>query len=176
MRSTNGKKPAKDRLPLKRATIAEKEERVLQTMKLVVEGRSTSEIKQWFRDELDLQFNQALRYLRLARERLAEENGLGDDFTLQDMKVQHYEMAMAVARDKEGEETKDRLAALKHAGSIYGVQAPRKIAQTTPDGKSTYNTAREAVKDLSVEELHVLKKVRDKCRDLAAGRSKAAGN
>ena len=136
MRSTNGKKPARNKLPLKRATIAEKEERILQTMKLVVQGSSTSEIKQWFRVELDIQFNQALRYLRLARERLAEDTGLTEEFTLDDMKVQHY--AIAMRKFRESKEAKDQLAALKHAGAIYGVTAHATVAPTTPDGKQSY--------------------------------------
>jgi len=41
---------------------------------------------------------------------------------------------MRIAHEDSGEETSDRLAALKHAGAIYGVVAPKKIAPTTPDG------------------------------------------
>ena len=80
----------------KRATSAEKEERVLETMKLVIKGCSTSDVKRWFREEHGISWGHALRYLRIARERLAAETGLTDDFTLNDMKIQHYAIAMRI--------------------------------------------------------------------------------
>jgi len=162
MRSANGIPRTNDKLPLKRATDAEKEERILETMKLVIKGCSTSDIKRWFREEHGISWGHALRYLRIARERLAADTGLSDDFTLNDMKVQHYAMAMKVAHADSGEDAKDRLAALKHAGSIYGVQTPTKIAPTTPDGKQSYSPVKEALRQLSVPELEVLQKVRDR--------------
>ena len=55
-----------------------------------------------------------------------------------------------------------QLAALKHAGSIYGVQTPTKIAPTTPDGKQSYSPIKEALRLLSVPELEVLQKVRER--------------
>jgi len=119
-------KTTRNKLPLKRATDAEKEERILETMKLVIKGCSTSDIKRWFREEHGISWGHALRYLRIARERLAADTGLSDDFTLNDMKVQHYAMAMTIAQDA-SELTRDRLAALKHAGAIYGVNAPTRI-------------------------------------------------
>ena len=110
----------------KRATSAEKEDRILETMKLVIKGCSTSDVKKWFREEHDISWGHALRYLRFAREKLAAETGLSDDFTLNDMKVQHYAIAMRIVRDADAS-TRDRLAALKHAGAIYGVNAPTRI-------------------------------------------------
>ena len=109
----------------KRATSADKEERILETMKLVIKGCSTSDVKRWFREEHGISWGHALRYLRLARERLAAETGLSDDFTLNDMKIQHYAIAMREVRT--GATSRDRLAALKHAGAIYGVNAPTRI-------------------------------------------------
>ena len=160
MRSTNGKKPARNKLPLKRATEAEKEERTLETMVLVVQGETTAGIKEFFRTVHDISWSHALRYLRIARDRLRDENGLTDEFTLEDMKVQHY--AIAMRKFRECEDDKDQLAALKHAGSIYGVQTPTKIAPTTPDGKQSYSPVKEALRLLSVPELEVLQKVRDR--------------
>ena len=130
MRSTNGMKTTRNKLPLKRATEAEKEERILETMMLAVQGETTAGIKEFFRTVHDISWSHALRYLRIARDRLRDENGLTDEFTLEDMKVQHYAIAMRKVR--ECEEDKDQLAALKHAGSIYSVQTPTKIAPTTP--------------------------------------------
>jgi hypothetical protein len=153
-------KPARNKLPFKRATDAEKEERIVQTMKLVIMGYSTADVKQWFREEHGISWGHALRYLRIARERLAAETGLSDDFTLNDMKVQHYAMAMKVAHADSGEDAKDRLAALKHAGSIYGVQAPQKIAPTSPDGQTPYIQASlEALRTMTVDELRLMSEV-----------------
>ena len=179
MRSTNGRKPTKNKLPLKRATGAEKEERIAQTMRLVIIGNSTADVKQWFRDTLEIQWCQALRYLRLARARLAAETGLSDEFTLDDMKRQHYTMAMRIAREDSGEEAKDRLAALKHAGAIYGVVAPKKIAPTTPDGTQPYEAnkvAETALRGLSVEELRILKKVKERMTAIAEGEKSPDAN
>ncbi len=138
-------------------------------MKLVVEGKREGQIKDELCGAYGIGGWQAGRYLRLARDRLAEEHRLGPDFDMDAFRALHYAHAMSIFQ--ESKDDKARVQALKHAGSIYGVQAPTKIAPTTPDGKSTYNTAREAVKDMSVEELRVLRKVRDRIRDLAAGRS-----
>ena len=95
----------------KRATFAEMEQRILTTMRMVILGLDTIDIKMYFRVELGIQWHQALRYLRLARARLAEETGLTEEFTIDDMKRQHYAMAMRAAR--KSPEAKDRLEALK---------------------------------------------------------------
>lgn len=172
MRSTNGKKPDEDTPPLKRATAAEKEARVVQAMKLVIEGNSTSQIKQWFRDELDIQFNQALRYLRLARERLAEDDGLGPDFTLEDMRVQHYAIAMNVVATST--DNRERLAALKLAGAMYGLDAPIKVAPTNPAGDKPYALEVEKLKKLPVEDLRALDAIRKRFAGLAQGNGNGA--
>ena len=149
----------------KKATKAEKEQRIQRAMMLIVQGCPKSEIKKAFRDAWGLGWYQIERYISYARERLAEETGLTDEFTLDDMKRQHYAMAIRIAREDSGYEAKDRLAALKHAGAIYGVLAPKKIAPTTPYGTQPYElkvAAETALRGLSVEELRILKKVKQR--------------
>ena len=173
MRSTNGlngTRTSEGHGDGKRATRAEKEQRIVLAMTMIIQGYTKSDIKGTFRTKWGVGGYQTERYLRLARERLAEEDGLGPDFTLEDMRVQHYAMAMAIARSDSGASTRDRIAALKLAGSMYGIGSHHQTAPTDPAGHSR-DFAREAVKDLSVEELRVLRKVRDRIRDLAAGRS-----
>ena len=159
-RQTRAKTAKGKATPQKHATVAEVEDRVMQTMMLVVQGETTAGIKEFFRTVHDISWSHALRYLRIARDRLRDENGLTDEFTLEDMEVQHY--AISMRKFRECEDDKDQLAALKHAGSIYGVQAPTKIAPTTPDGKHSYSPVKEALRLLSVPELEVLQKVRDR--------------
>ena len=50
--------------------------------------------------------------------------------------------------------------------TLLGLDAPMRIAPTTPDGKEPY---RMAVEHLSVDELRLLKKLRDRSRAIAAG-------
>ena len=99
-------------------------------------------------------------------------DGLGDDCTLEDLKVQHYCMAMKIASNRKVA-TRDRLASLIHAGDIYGVKAPRATAPTQPvveKPKPYNNNVREiALKELSIEELRVMKKLRDRIREIENG-------
>jgi len=146
----------------KKATKAEKEQRIQRAMVMIAQGCPKSEIKKAFRDAWGLGWYQIERYISYALARLAEETGLTVEFTLDDLKRQHYTMAMRIARADSGEETKDRIVALKHAGAIYEVLAPRKEAPTTPEGTKPHElkiAAEEAVRDLSVEELRILKMV-----------------
>ncbi len=175
MRSTNGlngTRTSEGHGEGKRATRAEKEQRIVLAMTMIIQGFAKSEIKSTFRTKWGVGGYQTERYLRLARERLAADTGLSDDFTLNDMKVQHYAVAMSIVRNSE--EDKDRLAALKHAGSIYGVQAPMKIAPTTPDGKLPYSATKEALRELSVPELEILQKVRERVNTITAARGSSA--
>ena len=60
------------------------------------------------------------------------------------------------------------------AGEIYGVYAPTKIAPTDPSGKLPFGGVPDAIREaayreMSVDELKVLKKARDRIRELAAG-------
>jgi len=154
----------------KRATAIEVEERIVLAQWMIVRGDSTAEIKRTFLGRFDIARTQTLRYLRAARERLRDENGLSEDFTLDDMKAQHYAMAMKIAKDP-AEETKDRLAALKHAGNIYGVCAPKKIAQTNAAGDDPSGSlAIEALRELTLEELLILQKAKNRMQELARGR------
>jgi hypothetical protein len=170
-RKSQAKTPEGLANPHPRATEAEVEDRVLATMKLVIEGKSTTDIKSHFRREHEIQWCHALRYLRLARERLREETGLTDEFTIQDMRVQHYAAAMNKFRTYT--EPKDQMVALKHAGAIYGVAAPTKVAPTTPDGDKSYQSAemtKAALRLCTVEELEVLAKVRERIKTMTQQR------
>ena len=107
MQSRNGaiaRRTSKGHGEGKRATRAEKEQRIVLAMTMIIQGYAKSEIKSTFRTKWGVGGYQTERYLRLARERLAAETGLSDDFTLNDMKVQHYAMAMKVAHADSGEE------------------------------------------------------------------------
>ena len=61
----------------KRATRAEKEQRTVLAMTMIIQGYAKSEIKSTFRTKWSVGGYQTERYLRLARARLAEEDGLG---------------------------------------------------------------------------------------------------
>ena len=54
---------------------------------LLLQGETTAGIKEFFRTVHDISWSHALRYLRIARDRLRDENGLTDEFTLEDMEV-----------------------------------------------------------------------------------------
>jgi hypothetical protein len=132
---TTGKRTSELRVERKRATSEEKEERTVKAMEMVIQGKSTTDVKRWFREELGIQFNQSLRYLRFARERLAAEHGLGPDYSLADMKSEHYAIAMKIVATST--DPRARIAALKHAGSIYGVEEARKIEARVVDMPAT---------------------------------------
>jgi hypothetical protein len=137
----------------KKATKAEKEQRIQRAMVMIIQGCAKSEIKKAFRDTRGLGWYQIERYMSYARARLAEEDGLGPDFTLEDMRVQHYCIAMQVVSNVDAP-ARDRLAALKLAGAMYGIGTASKVAPTTPDGQTPYVQASlEALRTMTVEEL-----------------------
>jgi hypothetical protein len=164
-------RPADDPTMPKRSTTVEKEIRVQRAMKLVVEGKREGQIKDELCGAYGIGGWQAGRYLRHARDRLAEEHGLGPDFDMDAFRARHYAHAMSIFQ--ESKDDKARVQALKHAGSIYGVQVPKTIAPTDPAGNRR-DIAREAARGMSDEELRVMKKMRDRKRELAGAGS--AGN
>jgi N-acetylmuramic acid 6-phosphate (MurNAc-6-P) etherase len=144
----------------KKATKAEKEQRIQRAMVMIIQGCAKSEIKKAFRDTWGLGWYQIERYMSYARARLAEEDGLGPDFSIEDMRIQHYSMAMAIARADSGATDRDQLAALKLAGSMYGIGTTNKVAPTTPDGQTPYVQASlEALRTMTVEELKLMSEV-----------------
>ena len=143
----------------KKATKAEKEQRIQRAMVMIIQGCAKSEIKKAFRDTRGLGWYQIERYMSYARARLAEEDGLGPDFTLEDMRVQHYCIAMQVVSNVDAP-ARDRLAALKLAGAMYGIGMANKVAPTTPDGQTPYVQASlEALRTMTVAELKLMAEV-----------------
>ena len=160
-RKSQAKTAAGKANPKKHATVAEVEDRVIETMTMVIKGRSTADVKRFLCGKYNIVWQTALRYLRVARERLREENGLIEEFTLDDMKAQHYAIFMDIVQNSEKDQ--DRIAALRRAGAIYGVEAARNVTPTTQEVDKPHDlkvTAETALRDLSVDELRILKKVR----------------
>ena len=129
-------------------------------MKLVVADKREGQIKDELCGAYGIGGWQSGRYLHLARDRLAEEHGLGPDFDMDALRARHYAHAMSIF--KESKDDKARVQALRHAGSIYGVGTPNRVAPNTPEVAKPNElkvAAEEAVRDLSTEELRILKKV-----------------
>jgi len=150
-----------------RASVPEKEERILLTIQMVLDGRRKHEIKKFFRSRWGVGSRQVETYLLLARARLAETNKLD----LNQLRAEFFARYMEMARTTKSESIK--LNALKSAGSVYGVDAPQKVAQTTTDGIDI-DVHRQAVEQLTVEELRVLRAARDRLHRITSGESGGA--
>ncbi len=132
---------------------------------MLLDGRRKHEIKRFFRTQYGVGGRQVETYLLLARKRIAEVNT--ED--LDQMRAEFYARYMEIYRTSENDGTK--LAALRAAGSLFGVDAPQKVAQTTTDGK---DTRRAAVEGLSVEQLRTLRDVRKHMEKIASGDGESA--
>ncbi len=146
----------------KKATAPELGQRVLYTCQMILDGRQDHEIKRFFRSQYGVKFRQVSRYIRLARARLAEANGIDVD----QMRAEFYARYLVIYRTAENDAIK--ISALRSAGDLYGLNAPVKTAHTTVKG-TDIDHVRDAVKELSIEELRVLRKARDHLRRLTNG-------
>lgn len=148
----------------KKAVAGEVEQRVMFTTKMILDGRRKHEIKRFFRTQYGVGARQVETYIRLAREKLAEPNGMD----VAQMRAEQYARFMELARNAKNDGCK--IAALKAAGALYGLDAPQKVAETTSDGKDV-NTARTMVEQLTVDELRVLSAARRRLASIVKGDS-----
>jgi hypothetical protein len=151
--------------PSARSARASKEEfqlRVGYVVQMLLDGRPKYQIKAFFRREYGLKSRQVERHLRLARARLAEANGTDVD----QLRAEFYERYIRIFRESESDVIK--ISALRAASDLYGLNAPQRVARTTSDGKDV-GPMRQAVQQLTVDELRVLKRVRDRLRQIRNG-------
>ena len=146
--------------PSARSARASKEEfqlRVGYVVQMLLDGRRKHEIKQFFRSQYGLKARQVERHLSLARARLAEANGTDVD----QLRAEFFARYMRIFRETQNDTS--RIAALKAAGCLFGLDAPRKVAETTSNGTDV-NVMRQTVRGLTVDELRVLRRARDRLR------------
>ncbi|MHB0954750.1 MAG: hypothetical protein ACYC0X_00080 [Pirellulaceae bacterium] len=148
----------------RKATSPEMNQRITYATQMFFDGRRDHEIKAFFRKQYGLQFSQVSRYIRLARVKLAETNKLN----LEQLRAEQWARYMEIYRAPDNDGTK--LSALRAAGSLYGVDAPQKVAETTVDGQDI-NVLRQTVEGLTVEELRTLRSARNRMQSIASGES-----
>jgi hypothetical protein len=172
-RSGNGKKPArkKSEVPLRvaKCTRREMEHRIQHTMELLVAGRQAWEIRRLFKQEYSGRDGKPIsrrtidRYLSLARERLLKSI----DIPPEELRSQLVALVHQTLTDPAAT-VRDRQRGCKLLADLLGLKAPLMIAQTDTSGNDLY---REALQDLSLDELRVLAKAHERAEQLARGGS-----
>ncbi len=120
--------------PAKRphATYKVSAERVNLVAKLLSRQIPKYQIKRILREKFGIRFRQSERVLRRARDSLLERVARPKA----DIIGEILEIYQGIIRDPESS-TRDRLDATEAIRSMFGLDAPRKIATTTPDGETT---------------------------------------
>ena len=100
-------------------------------MQMLVEGRPKGEIKEFFRVNYSVGYRTTERYTRLARERRLKQVGVPKEVLI----AESFGFLLSVLRDPKAN-WRDKIAARKEANAFMGLNAPTKIAPTTPEGKA----------------------------------------
>jgi len=107
-----------------RATTAEMEARVEYTAMMLVEGRSKSAIKRFFKENYSLSARQVERYLRLARDRLVAETEKGR----RELIAESFGFYMRILHEA-GVTVSERLSARAKADELMGLPAPKRVIE-----------------------------------------------
>ena len=83
-----------------------------------------------------------------------------------------YQFYLSVLKNPNATQ-KEKIEARRRADELLGLNAPKKIAQTTPDGKNPY---KETVKALSTEQLELLTKLQERSSQLSTGSGGCSAN
>jgi hypothetical protein len=138
--------------PAKRphATYKVSQERVVQVAQLLARQISKGHIKRLLRERDGIRHRQAERILRKARDFLLERAARPKSDIISEI----LEIYQGIIRDPESS-TRDRLDATEAIRSMFGLDAPRKIAATTPDGESAAaGLAQVNIQMLSLTDAH----------------------
>ncbi len=117
-----------------KASKAEVERRIAVTLDLLTQGKATGDIKRALNQRFKVKHRQANTYIARARQQLLEEIGIERS----ELVAKHYGIYMRAISDPRAT-IRDQLAAVKAADELLGLQAPRKVAPTSPDGGEAYH-------------------------------------
>jgi hypothetical protein len=170
-RSGNGRKPARKRPEIRpavaKSTRVEMENRIQFAMQLICDGCQNWEVirrcKEQYagRDGRPISRRSINRYVARARERLLQSVDIGkDEMAAQLAAILHRTISDPAAT------VRDKQRAVKLLADLFGIRAPLKVAQTDAAGNDIY---REAMKDLSLDELRVLAKAHERAEQLRSG-------
>jgi len=155
----------------KKATKEEHKARVTFTVKLLIEGRHKSWIKNYFRTQYGVSGWTAERYMRLARNRLVAATQVPKD----ELIAQSFGFYMDVLGDQKADR-KHKLAARKAADDLLGLQAPKKIAPVMPDGDKPYELVVKSMSDEELEAIATVEQIAERHSSLATGTAGSSEN
>jgi hypothetical protein len=164
----------KPEVPLRVAKSTKKEmaHRVRFAVQLLVEGHQDWEIRKRFKEQFAGRDGRPVsrrsidRYLARAREHLMRSI----DIPPEELRAQLVGLVHGTLTDPAAT-VRDRQRGCKLLADLLGLKAPFKIARTDSAGNDIY---REAMKDLSLDELRVLAKAHERAEQLARGGSGSA--
>lgn len=151
----------------RRTTKEEYRQRIRDVMTMLIDGKKRSEIRSELYARHQVGWRTVERYVTTAQRLLKTEAGADHEL----LRAKSYAWYMAVLQD-EDVSTRDKLSARKAADELLGLVMPKKTAQTTAAGADIHEAA--AVKDLTDEELEVLRKIRE--RQLVAANPQGSAN
>jgi len=128
-----------------RVTIAEQNRRVEQLEICLAQGWHKGEIKRHFKTLWSISGFSVERYLSRARENLCK--ALGE--TREDHRARSLHLYRSVLSDSKAS-IRDKLSAQKNIDRLLGLPQPILVAQTTPEGKSLLEAARELTEEQAV--------------------------
>jgi len=169
----NGRKPARKtpeiRPAVAKSTKKEMEDRIQFAMKLICDGRQTWEIRRRFKEKYAGRNGKPIAsrtingYLARARERLLESVEISKvEMSSQLAAILHQTITDPAAT------VRDKQRGVKLLADLFGIRAPLMIAQTDSAGNDLY---RQALKDLSREELKLLATAHERMKRMARGGS-----
>ena len=151
----------------RRTSKEEYRQRIREVMTMLIDGKKRSEIRSELYARVQIGWRTVERYVTTAQRMLKTEAGADPDL----LRAKSYAWYMAVLQNGDVS-TRDKLSARKAADELLGLIAPKKTAQTTTTGADVYEAV--VVKNLSDEELEVLRKIRE--RQLVAGNPQGSAN
>jgi hypothetical protein len=146
------------------ATQIEVHERIRLVADMLVRRIHKHQIKRALEDKYGLGARQAEVYISRAREYLVERTNRPKDEHI----AEAFAFYESIIRDPEAV-TADRMRAQDALRQLLGLDAPVKVANTTADGDTVQNNINVLVQQLSVEELTVLSRVRQRLLALEKG-------
>jgi hypothetical protein len=149
--------PSERRRPTAKCTNRQMLERIILVSGMIARRAHKHEIKKILREKYGIGARQAEVYFARARKRLIKRSGrpredhIAEAFALYENTIRNPESDL-----------KDKLAAQRELNQLLGLYAPLKVAPTNIAGDAPAEIITSAMKDLTMEELQTLSKLRQR--------------
>jgi len=163
-------KPSRAASIRRTASASEANERIERVAYMLVRRFKKSQIKKYAKEQWGVGFRQVENYIRNARQWMMERADKSkDEFVAEALATYESIINNTEATNMDISQSQDAICRL------LGLNAPAKVAPTTPDGERPYSPeeAERITAEMSSDELEVLHKIHDRMKNLATGHARS---